>query len=166
MYISINWIKEFVDLEGVDILKLINKFTLKTAEVEGIEEKGKGTDNVVIGQILSVENHPNSDHLHILKVDAGEILDIVCGAPNVRVGMKTAVALVGGHIGGEKITKAKLRGVESYGMCCSGKELVISDDHEGILDLVTDLKNGTDINELFPIKDIVFEIDNKYSSSI
>ena len=161
MYISINWIKEFVDLEGVDIFELINKFTLKTAEVEGIEEKGKGTDKVVIGEILSVKNHPDSDHLHILKVDAGEILDIVCGAPNVRVGMKTAVATVGGHIGGEKITKAKLRGVESYGMCCSGKELGISDDHEGILDLVTDLKNGTSIEELFPIKDIVFEIDNK-----
>ncbi|MBQ7307779.1 MAG: phenylalanine--tRNA ligase subunit beta [Clostridia bacterium] len=161
MYISINWIKEFVDLDGIDIYELINKFTLKTAEVEGIEEKGKDTDKIVIGEILSVQNHPNSDHLHVLKVDAGEILDIVCGAPNVRVGMKTAVALVGGHVHGEKITKAKLRGVESFGMCCSGKELGISDDHEGILDLVTDLKNGTDINELFPIKDIVFEIDNK-----
>lgn len=163
MYISINWIKEFIDLDGVDILGLINKFTLKTAEVEGIEEKGKNTNNVVLGEILSVENHPNSDHLHILKVDAGKhgILDIVCGAPNVRVGLKTAVALVGGEVQGNKITKAKLRGVESFGMCCSGKELGISDDNDGILDLTTTLENGTDINELLPVKDIVFEIDNK-----
>ena len=162
MFISINWIKEFVDLEGIDIFELINKFTLKTAEVEGIEEKGKNTNNIVLGQLLSVENHPNSDHLHILKVDVGsEILNIVCGAPNVRVGMKTAVALVGGEVQGNKITKAKLRGIESFGMCCSGKELGISEDDEGILDLETDIPNGTDINEILPIKDIIFEIDNK-----
>lgn len=163
MYISINWIKEFVDLDGIDILNLINKFTLKTAEVEGIEEKGKNTNNVFLGEILSVENHPNSDHLHLLKVDVGEkgVFDIVCGAKNVRVGMKTAVALIGGEVQGNKIEKVSLRGVESYGMCCSGKELGISDDNEGILDIVTTKNNGVDINEIYPIKDIIFEIDNK-----
>ena len=163
MYISINWIKEFVDLDGIDILNLIDKFTLKTAEVEGIEEKGKDTTGIVLGEILSVEDHPQSDHLHLLKVDTGNygILNIVCGAPNVKVGMKTAVAMIGGKVQGTKIVKAKLRGIESFGMCMSGKELGISDDNDGILDLVTDKPNGTDINDILPYKDIVFEIDNK-----
>lgn len=163
MFISMNWIKDFVDLKDDEILPLINKFTLKTAEVEGIEEKGKDTKGIVIAQIKSVENHPDSDHLHLLKVDAGqnELVDIVCGAPNVRVGMKTALATEGGYVQGHKITAAKLRGYVSHGMCCSGKELGVSDDHSGILDLETDLPNGTDINELIPINDIIFEVDNK-----
>ena len=162
MLVSMNWIRDFVDLEGEDLEKLIHKFTLSTAEVEGIEYKGKDVSNVVVGEIISCEDHPDSDHLHVLKVDAGdEVYDVVCGAPNARSGIKTAFAKVGGSVGGMTLKQAKLRGVVSNGMCCSGKELGISDDHSGILELDNSYENGTDIKEIYPIDDVIFEVDNK-----
>ncbi|MCR5590210.1 MAG: phenylalanine--tRNA ligase subunit beta [Lachnospiraceae bacterium] len=162
MFVSMNWIKDFVDLDGCDIEQLIHRFTLSTAEVEGIEYKGKDVQSVVVGEITSCENHPDSDHLHVLKVDAGsEVFDVVCGAPNARVGIKTAFAKTGGSVCGMEIKPAKLRGVMSYGMCCSAKELGISDDHSGIMELDASLKNGTDIKDIFPIDDVIFEVDNK-----
>ena len=142
MFVSMNWINDFVDLEGEDLEKLIHRFTLSTAEVEGIEYKGKDIKDVVVGQIISCTDHPDSDHLHVLKVDAGDkVYDVVCGAPNAREGLKTAFAKEGGSVCGMKITAAKLRGVMSYGMCCSGKELGISDDHSGIMELDDSLAN-------------------------
>ena len=167
MYISMNWIRDFVDLSHLDqkgVLDLIHQFSLSTAEVENeIFFKGSDISGIVVAEIKSVEDHPNSDHLHLLKVDAGEeeLTDVVCGAPNVRVGMKTAFAKVGAHVGEIEIKKAKLRGCVSCGMCCSEKELGISDDNSGIMDLNPALKNGTDIKEVFAIDDIVFEVDNK-----
>ena len=162
MFVSINWIKDYVDLEGIDIKKLINSFTLATAEVEDIFEKGADVQKVVVGEILSVENHPNSKKLHLLKVDAGsKVCDIVCGAPNVRVGQKVALALAGGRVPGGEINTATVAGYQSEGMCCSERELGISDEHNGIMDLETDAPNGTDIKTLYPIDDIVFEVDNK-----
>lgn len=162
MFVSINWIKDYVDLEGVDIKKLINSFTLATAEVEDIYEKGADVQKVVVGEILSVENHPNSKKLHLLKVDAGtKVCDIVCGAPNVRVGQKVALALAGGRVPGGEINIATVAGYQSEGMCCSERELGISDEHNGIMDLETDAPNGTDIKALYPIDDIIFEVDNK-----
>ena len=162
MFVSINWIKDYVDLEGIDIKKLINSFTLATAEVEDIFEKGADVQKVVVGEILSVENHPNSKKLHLLKVDAGsKVCDIVCGAPNVRVGQKVALALAGGRVPGGEINIATVAGYQSEGMCCSERELGISDEHNGIMDLETDAPNGTDIKTLYPIDDIVFEVDNK-----
>ena len=136
MFVSMNWIKDFVDLDGQDIEQLIHRFTLSTAEVEGIEYKGADVKSVVVGEIISCEDHPDSDHLHVLKVDAGdEVFDVVCGAPNARCGIKTAFAKTGGSVCGMEIKPAKLRGVMSYGMCCSAKELGISDDHSGIMEL-------------------------------
>ncbi len=162
MYVSMNWIKDFVDLEGEDLEQLIHRFTLSTAEVEGIEYKGRDIKDVVVGEITSCADHPDSDHLHVLKVDAGDqVYDVVCGAPNARVGIKTAFVKVGGQVGDMKIGPAKLRGIESFGMCCSGKELGISDDHSGIMELDSSLKNGTDLKEIFPIEDVIFEVDNK-----
>lgn len=162
MFVSINWIKDYVDLEGVDIKKLIESFTLATAEVEDIIVKGDDVQNVVVGEILSVENHPNSKKLHLLKVDAGEkVCNIVCGAPNVAVGQKVALALAGGRVCGGEIKVATVAGYESEGMCCSEKELGISDDHSGIMELDPSLKNGTNIKDIFPIDDIIFEVDNK-----
>ncbi len=162
MFVSMNWIRDFVDLEGEDIEKLIQRFTLACAEVEGIEYKGRDISGVVVGEILSCRPHPDSDHLHLLKVDAGdEVFDVVCGAPNAREGIKTAFARLGARLGDIKIKPAKLRGEVSNGMCCSGKELGISDDHSGIMELDPSYKNGTDLKELFPIEDIVFEVDNK-----
>ncbi len=162
MFVSMNWIKDFVDLDGQDLEALIQRFTLSTAEVEGIEYKGKDVSGVVVGEILECADHPDSDHLHLLKVDGGDgIYDVVCGAPNARVGIKTAFAKVGAQVGEIKIKPAKLRGAESNGMCCSAKELGISDDHEGIMELDLSLKNGTDLKEIFPIDDVIFEVDNK-----
>lgn len=162
MLVSMNWIQDFVDLKGENLEQLIHRFTLSTAEVEGIEYKGKDIDQVVVGEIIECSNHPDSDHLHILKVDAGdEVYDVVCGAPNARVGIKTAFAKVGGSVGGMKLKQAKLRGVISNGMCCSAKELGISDDHSGIMELDYSYVNGTDIKEIMPIEDIIFEVDNK-----
>lgn len=162
MKISINWIKEFVDLDGIEPEELVKRFNLSTAEIEGVEYKGKDTSKVVFGKILEVKNHPESQKLHILKVDVGtEILQIVCGAPNVREGMVTCVATVGGSVCGHKITQAKLVGVESNGMCCSACELGIGADDEGIMDITEDVTIGQDIKEYLPVDDVVFEIDNK-----
>lgn len=163
MKVSINWIKDFVDLNGVDIDKLINKFTMAVAEVEGVEHKGKDISGVVVGKILSVENVQNSKKLHLLKVDAGEDepLQIVCGAPNVRVGLKTALAKIGAKLGDITISKATLAGIDSFGMCCGGDEIGISDDHSGIVELDDDAKVGVDIKSVLDIEDTVFEVDNK-----
>ena len=162
MKVSINWIKDFVDLNGINIEDLIYKFTMGVAEVEGIEYKGKNISNVVVGEIKSVEDVPNSKKLHLLQVDIGsDILQIVCGAPNVRVGLKTPLAKIGARLGDVKIGKAKLAGIESFGMCCGGDEIGISDDHSGIVELDDSARVGQDIKEVLDIEDIVFEIDNK-----
>ena len=109
MFLSMNWIGDFVDLSGFDKEALIRNFTLSTAEVEDIIIKGADTYGVVVAKILSVENHPTSKKLHLLKVDKGdEIVDIVCGAPNVREGMKVALATNGGAVCGHKITPATI----------------------------------------------------------
>ncbi len=162
MLVSMNWIKEYVDLAGEDLQKLIMKFTLSTAEVEDIYFKGKEVNNVVVGEIVSFEAHPNSKKLHILKVDGGDrIYDCVCGAPNAALGLKVAFAKVGGSVPGLEIAKREVAGYVSEGMCCSEAELGISDENSGIMVLDPSLKNGTDLKEIFDIDDVVFEVDNK-----
>ena len=164
MFISMNWISDFVDLEGLDKMDLIAKFSLATAEVENdIFHKGEDLSGVVVAEIKSVEEHPESKKLHLLKVDAGDgkLTDVVCGAPNVRVGMKTAFAKVGAQIGDITIAPRPLAGYDSYGMCCSEKEIGISDNNDGIMDILDDAPNGTDIKDLYEIDDIIFEVDNK-----
>ena len=162
MFLSMNWIGDFVDLKGLDKKALIRNFTLSTAEVEDIIEKGSDTYGVIVAKIVSVENHPNSKKLHLLKVDTGsDIVDIVCGAPNVREGMKVALATNGGAVQGHKISVATVGGYTSYGMCCSEAELGISDDNSGIWEITDDIALGTDIKEAYQIDDIIFEVDNK-----
>ena len=164
MFLSMNWISDFVDFTGLDKLKLINQFSLSTAEVENeIFMKGSDISGIVVAEIKSVDEHPESKKLHLLKVDAGDgkLTDVVCGAPNVRVGMKTAFAKVGAKIGDITIAPRPLAGFDSFGMCCSEKEIGISDDNSGIMDITEDVANGTDIKDLYEIEDIVFEVDNK-----
>lgn len=162
MYISINWIKDFVNLDGLDVGEIANKFTLSCAEVEGVVEKGKDISGIITARIERVENHPNSKKLHILSVNTGkEKLQIVCGAPNVREGMVTALAPIGARLFDITIGKANLGGVDSLGMCCSIKELGIGEDHSGIIDLGDDTAIGVDIKELLPIEDTLIEVDNK-----
>lgn len=164
MFLSMNWISDYVDFTGLDRLDLIHRFSLSTAEVENeIFMKGQDLSGIVCAEIKSVEAHPESEKLHLLKVDIGEetLVDVVCGAPNVRVGMKTAFAKVGAQIGDITITPRKLAGYTSNGMCCSEKEIGISDDNSGIMDITDDIPNGTDLKEAYAIDDIVFEVDNK-----
>ncbi|MBQ7034916.1 MAG: phenylalanine--tRNA ligase subunit beta [Clostridia bacterium] len=164
MFLSMNWLSDFVDFSGLDKLKLINQFSLSTAEVENeIFFKGSDIEGIVLAEIKEVADHPESKKLHLLKVDAGsgELIDVVCGAPNVRVGMKTAFAPIGAKIGEITIAPRALAGYTSYGMCCSERELGISDSHEGIMDITEDAPLGTPIKEIFEIDDIIFEVDNK-----
>ncbi len=162
MFVSMNWIGDFVDLSDLDIPALIHRFTLSTAEVEDVIYKGRDTHGVIVAKIVSVKNHPSSKKLHLLKVDTGRgIVDCVCGAPNVREGMLVAFATAGGAVCGHEITKAVVADYESCGMCCSEAELGISADNSGIMDLPEDLTVGTDIKDIYPIDDIIFEVDNK-----
>lgn len=164
MFLSMNWISDYVDLSGLDKRELISRFSLSTAEVENeIFYKGSDLSGIVVAEIKSVEEHPESKKLHLLKVDCGDgvLTDVVCGAPNVRVGMKTAFAKLGAQIGDITITPRKLAGYTSNGMCCSEKEIGISDDHGGIMEIFEDVALGTDIKDIYQIDDIVFEVDNK-----
>lgn len=162
MLISMNWIQEFVNLDGFNIDNLIHRFTLATAEVDDVYHYGENTKNVVIARIISVENHPNSKKLHLLKVDAGDkIYDCVCGAPNVYEGKVVAFAKEGGMVNGMPINCATVAGYESHGMCCSEAELGISSDHSGLMSIEDDVPLGTDIKDIYPIEDIVFDVDNK-----
>ncbi len=164
MYISMNWIQEFVDLSGIDLMALIHQFSLSTAEVENeIWHKGSDLSGVVVAEIKDIQTHPESKKLHLLKVDCGEseLVDVVCGAPNVRLGMKTAFAKLGAQLGEITIAPRKLAGYTSHGMCCSEKELGLSDSNDGIMDITEDVAVGTDVKDLWQIDDIVFEVDNK-----
>lgn len=163
MKISCNILKKHLkDSDSIDFKDVWNKFTIRSAEVEGVIEVGKDIDGIVTGKILTCVNHPESKKLHVLTVDVGnEVLQIVCGAPNVRVGMISACAKVGARIGDVTIEPRPLVGIMSYGMMCSGKEIGISDDHSGIIELPDDTPVGEDIKKLFPIEDIIVEIDNK-----
>lgn len=164
MLLSCNKLKSHIkNSEDIDWLNIWDTFTLRTAEVENVKKMGDQIDGVVIAEIKECIMHPDSDHMHILKVDCGEkdLIQVVCGAPNVRVGLKTAYIKVGGHIDGFEIKAKPLRGVLSNGMCCSGRELGISDDHSGIIEFPTDAPVGMDIKKYLPIEDIIVEIDNK-----
>lgn len=162
MLISMNWISEFTDLSGVDLKDLINRFTLSTAEVEDIYEMGNNIKDVVVGKIIEINNHPNSKKLHIVKVDIGsDVVEVVCGAPNVFVGAVVPFAKLGGRVGDLEIKEVPIAGVVSAGMCCSEKELGISDDNSGLMMIEEDYPLGTNIKEFMDIEDIVFEVDNK-----
>ena len=162
MFISMNWISEFTDLSGIDLKELIGRFTLSTAEVEDIYELGRDIRDVVVGKIVEIKDHPNSKKLHLVKVDIGsEVVDCVCGAPNIFVGAVVPFAKLGGQVGELKIEEVKIAGVPSRGMCCSEKELGISEDHSGLMILEDNYPLGTDIKEFMQIEDTVFEVDNK-----
>ncbi len=162
MLISMNWISEFTDLSGVDLRELIGRFTLSTAEVEDIYEYGRNIRDVVVGRIIEIKDHPNSKKLHLVKVDIGtEVVDCVCGAPNVFEGAVVPFAKLGGQVGDLEIREARIAGEISHGMCCSEKELGISDDHSGLMILDDTHPLGTDVKTFMQLEDTVFEVDNK-----
>lgn len=162
MLISMNWISDFTDLSGINLKELIGRFTLSTAEVEDIYEYGTNIKDVVVGKVIEISDHPNSKKLHLVKVDIGsEVVGCVCGAPNVFVGAIVPFAKLGGQVGDLEIKEAKIAGEISHGMCCSEKELGISDDHSGLMMLDDTYPLGTDIKSFMQLEDTVFEVDNK-----
>lgn len=169
MKLSYNWLGEFVDLDGIDPYELGLRLTMSTSEIEGVEEVGDKLDRVVVGEIVDVKPHPDSDHLYITNIDVGDdVLQVVSGAPNTQKGTFVPVALIGAVLpGGMKVNRAKLKGVESFGVVCSEKELGVSDDHTGLWILSDEkiekdrLKPGTPVSDLFPTRDYIIEIDNK-----
>ena len=135
MLLSLSWLREFTPYEGT-AEALGDRLTMLGLELEDIQRPYDAISSIVVGHVTSCENHPESDHLHVCKVDAGqgELLDIVCGAPNVAAGQKVPVALVGTKMpDGMVIKKAKLRGAPSFGMICSERELGLTEDHSGIM---------------------------------
>lgn len=162
MKISLNWINDFVDLSDVNYAELIKKFTLATAEVEDMYEVGKDISGVIVAKVVKCEAHPNSNHLHVLKVDTGSsVEDCICGAPNVKEGMLVAFAKVGARVSNGEIKSTTIAGYPSNGMCCSKEELGLADKSDGIWEILDNLPLGTDIKEAYQIEDTIFEVDNK-----
>ena len=161
MLISLNWLKQYIDLDGIEINEMENALTMIGQEVEKIEVLGEKLENVVTAQIIEKEMHPDSDHLTICKVDNGkEILQIVCGAPNHKAGDKVVLAQVGAKLAPDfVIKKGKIRGVESNGMLCSEEELNIGKDSSGIMILPEDTPVGVPMKEYLGINDTVFELE-------
>jgi phenylalanyl-tRNA synthetase beta chain len=161
MKISEKWLREWVN-PSITTEQLVSTLTMAGLEVDGTEALGASLDGVVVGRIEKTEQHPQADKLKVCSVNigAGENLQIICGAPNAREGLKVAVATIGSVLPGDfKIKKAKLRGVESYGMLCSGKELELSDDHDGIMELGSDAELGQPLAEYLGLKDTAIDID-------
>src|ERR1039458_5173440 len=152
MKFSVNWLREFVDLPD-KIDELAELLTLAGVEIEAIEKRGAKIDRVIVAQIKESSRHPNADRLSVCVVDdgSGQTRQIVCGATNYNVGDKVLLALPGAKLpNGLEIKKSKLRGVESEGMLCSGKELGFSEDAAGLLILSPNAKIGARLADLFP----------------
>lgn len=160
MQFSENWLRSFVD-PALDSAALSHLLTMAGLEVEEAEPVAPAFSGVVVAKIVETAQHPNADRLRVCKVDAGtgELLQIVCGAPNAAVGMKVPCARVGAVLPGNfQIKPAKLRGVESFGMLCSAKELGVSESHEGLLVLADHAVVGVDIREALALDDTLFTI--------
>ena len=161
MLISLNWLKQYVDIkESVD--EIANALTMIGQEVEAIDIQGKDLGNVVIGQIVEFDKHPNSDRLTLLKVNVGEEepLQIICGATNHKLNDKVVVAKIGAVLPGNfKIKKSKIRDVESFGMLCSEAELGLAKESEGIIILPEDAPIGKEYREYAGLNDVIFELE-------
>jgi phenylalanyl-tRNA synthetase beta chain len=160
MYISLNWLRDFVDWTG-STSELDDLFTRAGVKVESMEEKGAEFPGIVVAQILESGPHPNADRLSVCRVEdgSGQPRQIVCGAQNYRTGDKVPLALPGAVLpGGVKIKVGKLRGIESEGMLCSAKELGLADDAEGLLILPNGASVGGPLSEVYPA-DSVFELE-------
>ena len=168
MNISYNWLKEYLDfdLEPEEVAAALTSIGLETGGVEEVQTIKGGLEGLVIGEVLTCEEHPNSDHLHITTVNVGgeAPLQIVCGAPNVAAGQKVVVAVNGTKLydGDECFTikRSKIRGVESNGMICAEDEIGIGTDHNGIIVLPADAVVGTLAKDYYNVKsDYVLEVD-------
>ncbi|MBQ9003406.1 MAG: phenylalanine--tRNA ligase subunit beta [Eggerthellaceae bacterium] len=161
MKVSLNWLKEYVDVPD-DLKAFCDRLDLTGTGVEGVEKTGAAFDHIVTAQVLEKEPHPDSDHMWVCKVDVGaeEPLQIVCGAQNFNAGDHIVTALVGAELPGDiKIKKSKLRGVTSFGMNCSERELGLGNDHDGIMILPEDAPVGMPFAEYAKISDTVLDLE-------
>ncbi|WP_043692942.1 phenylalanine--tRNA ligase subunit beta [Luteibacter sp. 9133] len=160
MKFSENWLRELVDIDA-DRAALVHALTMSGLEVEEVTELGDGLDGVVVARIVEATKHPEADRLQVCKVDAGtgELVQIVCGAPNARAGIHVPLATVGSTLPGDvHIKAATLRGVESFGMLCSAKELRLDADASGLLELPADAPVGKPLAEYLGLPDASIEL--------
>ena len=159
MKFSEQWLREWVN-PPLSTQALVSQITMAGLEVDSVEPAAAILSQVVVGEILAAEPHPNADKLKVCTVSSGtDSHQVVCGAPNARPGIKVPFALVGAKLDDFKIKKAKLRGVESFGMLCSERELGLSENHEGLMELADDAPVGTDINGYLQLDDSIIEVD-------
>ena len=164
MLLSLNWLRDYVDLAGIEPERLAHDLTMRTALIEGYLDQAAQLKGVVVGEVLECGRHPDADRLSVCRVEYGaeEPAHVVCGAPNVAAGQKIVYAPVGTRLpNGLKLKKAKIRGQVSAGMICAEDELGLGVEHDGIIELDPGLVAGTPIGEVPDLCDVVFEIDNK-----
>ena len=161
MKIPLSWLQQWLDTPTpLDCAELCQALTFSGLEVDGVEHQGVHSDKLVVGEVQSCQGHPQADSLHVCSVDSGAgLLQIVCGAHNVRAGLKVALALPGVRIEGKKLKKSKLRGVESQGMMCSERELGLGGDHSGIIELATEARVGEPLHNWLEVSDHIIDIN-------
>jgi len=160
MRISVNWLREWLPAVP-EPRELAARLTMAGLEVEAVEAAAPPLQGVVVGEIVAREKHPDADTLSVCRVTAGaEVLQIVCGAPNARVGLKAPLATIGSRLpGGMEIRRAKLRGVESLGMLCSARELGLSEEGGGLMELPAELPAGTPLEQALALEDTILELN-------
>ncbi|SDY97694.1 phenylalanine--tRNA ligase subunit beta [Nitrosomonas sp. Nm33] len=161
MRFSENWLRTFVNPPHSSD-ELAHALTMAGLEVESVEPVAPPFDKVIVAEVVSVQKHPDADRLNVCQVDIGtadnKLIQVVCGAPNVEVGVKVPCALIGAHLPGIVIKQSKLRGVESFGMLCSAKELGLSENAEGLLLLPKDAPNSMNFREFYALDDQIFTL--------
>jgi len=161
MKFTISWLGKYVSLDDLNPTKLAERLTMLGLEVDAVEELHTGLQSIIVARITKVRPHPNADRLVLCDVDAGSgPVQVVCGAPNTRDGLLTAFARPGSVLpNGLKVKEATVRGERSFGMLCSEKELGISEDHSGIMELDPSLPIGSELTEALELRDTMVEID-------
>src|SRR6202020_1799683 len=161
MKFTLSWLKDHLDTSA-SLSEIVDTLTRVGLEVESVEDPARKYDGFVVASVIEANQHPNADRLRVCVVDAGgEPVQVVCGAPNARTGMRSVFSPVGTYIPGKKITLAKgvIRGVESNGMLCSEAELELSEDHDGIIDLPDDAPVGVAYAAYAGLDDPIIEIN-------
>lgn len=161
MKLPVSWLAEYIDISDMSMQELADRITFAGIEIEGIEQVGPCFDNIVAGEVRICDPHPASDHLHVATVFDGEKEhQVVCGAPNCRAGLIVPFAKLGAVMSdGTVIKKGKLRGVESFGMLCSARELGLSNNHDGIMEMDASIKPGTPLASLYGSSETVFAVE-------
>lgn len=160
MLFSESWLRHFVNPQ-INTDELTHRLTMAGLEVEEVQAAAPAFSHIVVGEIIAIAQHPDADRLRVCQVDdgSGQTLQIVCGAPNAAQGIKVPVARIGAELpGGMKISPVKMRGVESFGMLCSARELGLSEDNEGLLVLPAQFENGVDLRQALDLDDQIIEI--------